>query len=270
LPDEPGSTTSRVPAATPRSPLRAYLISLGLHAGALGAAIALLAAHRSPIQPSDAAAPAPVIDLAAVATEVDVIPTVAPAVVRAAAGAASGDPADTAAPAIAGSGAPGHVIRRGHPHSLSYAPLEANPYADLQVSYDAPGGAAAGAGDAEAGLGAALHGTGLGAGGTSDGTGGGLDTPAPPASHRKPVEPRRYYTSWKFHDVRMLVGETIQAELIIDPRGLVHDVRITRHVNPWVDQQATRLAHRFLFFPSLNDAGEPIWGSFPWTFRITG
>lgn len=61
---------------------------------------------------------------------------------------------------------------------------------------------------------------------------------------------------------------TARAELSIDTRGRVQDVRITEHVNPWIDSQAITLARTFRFYPALNDAGEPIPGTYVWTFVI--
>ena len=54
-----------------------------------------------------------------------------------------------------------------------------------------------------------------------------------------------------------------------DKRGLVTDVRMIEHVNPWIDQQAIDLALTFVFYPAQNDAGEPIASTFPWKFVIT-
>ena len=59
---------------------------------------------------------------------------------------------------------------------------------------------------------------------------------------------------------------TARAELSVDTRGRVKDVRITEHINSWIDSQAIALARTFLFYPALNDAGEPIPGTYVWTF----
>lgn len=249
------ATEPSPPAGGPRA-LQVSAASLAIHGAALWAA-----AMWVPARPAPAVSPPGLTEIDVVVPERPARPPAAPA----------GVPPDRhPVAAAAGAGVHGHASRGGQHRSLSRAPAEANPYADLTLSYDRPAGPDPEPGDGTAvtALGAALAGTGLGAGGVGYGLGDGLQIPPPPASHARPPRPRRYYASWKFHDVRMLVGETVQADLMIDPRGLVRDVRILRHVNPWVDQQATRLAHWFVFYPALDDAGEPVAGSFRWTFQI--
>jgi hypothetical protein len=38
------------------------------------------------------------------------------------------------------------------------------------------------------------------------------------------------------------------------------------HRPPAIDYQATAMARTFVFYPALNDAGEPVAGTYVWTF----
>jgi hypothetical protein len=245
-------------------PVRAGLLALALHGVVLGLASALIGGRPA------AQVPAPATAQISVETPVEVEIVEPPVRVPPSAAASTASRTPAASDAAAGARAPEHRSREGVRRSLTRAPATVDPWADLQVSYDAPTGPAVGdpAGTGGDGLGAALAGIGLGAGG--DGLlPGGVKPPPPPESHAAPPRPRHYYTRWRFQGARRVWGMAARAVLSIDTRGRVKDVRITEHVNPWIDQQAIDLAHTFVFYPALDDAGEPIAGTYVWTFVVT-
>jgi hypothetical protein len=249
--------------------LRASLLALALHGALLGLASAVLGDR--PAAPAAATARSAEIS-AEIGVEIVEPIRAAPAVVQ------SSAPQVPSAPAAAGVRARGQRSHEGAGRSRVRAPSAGDPWAELQIRYDAPAEPAPGdpAGDRGAGLGAArdgsalgaaLAGTGLGAGGDAL-LAGGLEPPPPPPSHAARPRPRHDYSRAWFQGTRGLWGMTARAELSVDSRGRVSGVRITEHVNGWIDQQATDLARRFVFFPALNDAGQPIPGTYVWTFVI--
>jgi hypothetical protein len=256
---------SRDPEGTQRM-ARAGLLALALHGAVLWLA-STVAADRAA---APAAAPARTSEIS-----VEIMEPIrpAPAVVPVA------GPRAPAAPAAAGARAAGRRTPEGGGRSRTRAPATGDPWAELQIRYDAPTEAAPddpagdrgnglGAAHAGTGLGAAQAGTGLGAGGDAL-RAGGLPPPPPPPSHAAPPRPRYDYSQAWFQGARGLWGMTARAELSIDTHGQVNDVRITEHINQWIDYQATAMARSFVFYPALNDAGEPVAGTYVWTFVIT-
>ncbi len=246
--------------------LRASLLALALHGAVLWLASAVVGDRPA----------APATATARTSTEISV-EIVAP--IRATPAAApSPGPRTPSAPGAAGARASGHRTRDGGGRSPVRAPAAGDPWAELQIRYDAPtepapydlagaDGNGRGAARSGSGLGAALAGAGLGAGGGAL-LAGGLEPPPPPPSHAARSRPRHDYSHAWFQGARGLWGMTARAELSIDTRGRVQDVRITEHINSWIDSQAIDLARRFAFYPALNDAGEPIADTYVWTFVI--
>lgn len=250
-----------------------WTASLALHGGALG--VAWLMGARAVESPSPTAASAPAltdIEIASPPPPPPPLPLAPPPPSFPVRGHDRPAPPATRSgpPAAAGSSARIRRGHEGHKQSLTLAPAIADPYADLEVSYDEPRGPDLGdrAGEASVGLGAALSGTGLGAGGGDATVAGGLEPPAPPASHAAPARPRMYWSYWRFQGARWLTGTEFRIELIIDARGRVRDVRIIDHVNPWIDEQAIALGRKFVFDPALDDSGRPVESRYPWLIKV--
>lgn len=246
--------------------LRASLLALALHGAVLWLASAVLGAR--PAAPAAATARASAEISVEIVEPIRAAPAVAP----------SPGPHTPSAPGAAGVRARGQRTREGGGRSGMRAPATGDPWAELQIRYDAPTEPAPDdpAGDSGTGLGAARNGSGLGAvlAGIGLGAGGGalraggVEPPPPPPSHATRSRPRHDYSHAWFQGARGLWGMTARAELSIDTRGRVQDVRITEHINPWIDSQAIDLARKFVFYPALNDAGEPIADTYVWTFVI--
>ena len=170
----------------------------------------------------------------------------------------------------------GALGRRGHDapqRSQTRAPAVADPYADLEVSYETDARPDPGPPDGTTGLGrgTGLLGAGLGSGAgygyLGDGPGA-LRVPPPPASLARPPRPRYSYSDFQLTKVKEFIGSTVVLALAIDPHGVVNSVRVLESVDPSLDRRASDIARTFEFEPALDSRGEPTWGPYRWKFVI--
>ena len=177
----------------------------------------------------------------------------------------------TLSTANASTGTLGRRGRDAPQRSQTRAPVAADPYADLVVSYDRPTGPDPGAetGTTGGGVGAGLHGDGAGSG---DGTGqfgiGNLAVPPPPKSLARPPRPRGNYDAWYPAADRRFVGGSVLVELVIDARGRVRQVTLLRGVDSAINNDAVELARQFEFYPALDEAGQPTTAHYRWEFVL--
>jgi TonB family protein len=170
----------------------------------------------------------------------------------------------------------GALGRRGHDapqRSQTRAPAVADPFADLEVSYETDARPDPGPLDGTTGLGrgtgllGAGHGDGAGYGYLGDGPGA-LRVPPPPASLARPPRPKHSYRDWQLPAVGQFAGSIVEVALTIDPHGHVGDVRVVKSVDESLDRRAIDIARSFEFYPALTSAGEPTSGPYRWKFVI--
>jgi outer membrane biosynthesis protein TonB len=170
----------------------------------------------------------------------------------------------------------GALGRRGHDapqRSQTRAPAVADPFADLEVSYDTDARPDPGPPDGTTGLG---RGTALIGSGNGDAAGfgylgdgpGALRVPPPPASLARPPRPKHSYHDWQLPAVGQFAGSMIEVMLTIDSHGNVGDVRVLTGVEDTLDRRASDIARGFEFYPALSSAGEPTPGRYRWQFVI--
>jgi hypothetical protein len=234
-----------------------WIASLGLHGGIV--AVVLLCAHH--VAPRDAVE----------TTLIELVEPAPPQESPAGRGASGGtEPVKNATPGTLG--------RRGHdaPRSATRTPAP-DPLADLVVSYDRPTGP-------DPGNEAGVTGQGLGSGLLGDGPGGrgglgngndiaALNVPAPPPptperSLARPPRAKHPYNQWEFFGDRHFISSHVMLELTIDPQGVVRDIRVVESDNSIIAKRASNVARHFVFYPALNDVGEPTWGLHRWEFSL--
>ena len=243
---------------------RSTVISLAAHAAAIAALLWLAPIPRSPVPRSTA-------PLAA-ALEVALIdpspppPPAPPPKVR----ATGGDNTPAAAAKVRPLGLHGMAA----PSSIVRAPRQADPFAELAITYDTPASPEAdgpGAPDGEAGgsgIGGLGQGLGMGIGAGGDGNGG-FDLPdTPPVSMARPPRPQYDYSEGWISGARHYPGKELLIDLRVNKYGRVHGAHVVEGIEPHLDRRAIALALHFAFDPALDKNGEPVEGTYRWRFRI--
>jgi hypothetical protein len=246
-----------------QSSTRSTMISLAAHAAAIATLLWLV--PKSAVPP-DAAPLAAAIEIGLVDPPPPAPPPAPPPSVP----AVGGDNTPAASAKLRPLGLHGTAAA----NSIVRAPRQADPYADLAISYDtdaSPEANGPGAPDGSedgGGVGGVGHGLGLGIGAGGDGDHGFDLPPIPQVSMAKSPQPKYDYSEGWIPGSRHYPGKELLIDLRVNKQGRVHGAHVVEGIEPHLDRRAIAIALHFEFDPALDKNGEPVEGTYRWRFRI--